>query len=167
MKTIIFLCGFCRSGKDYFADKLISKQSLEEYNLYNFPIDLDFSNCLRVSFAHQLKVLFCEKNNIDLDYLEENKERYRYKLIEFAKEIRKYNDAYFAQHILEKIRESDKNLILITDLRFKVEYETIVKIYKNVKVFQVERIGQLPNNESDFSFINEINFPVQKITYSL
>ena len=125
------------------------------------------TNCLRLSFAHQLKLLFCQQNNIDITYLEENKEIYRYEMIKFAKEIRKYNDAYFAQHVLEKIKESDKKLILITDLRFRIEYETIVKVYDDIKVFQVERIGQVASNESDFSFINEINFPIQKITYSL
>lgn len=167
MKNIIFLCGFCRSGKDYFADKLMNKESLEEYNLGDFPIHLDFSNCLRLSFAHQLKLLFSKQNNIDILYLEENKERYRHEIIKFAKEIRKYNDAYFAEHVLEKIKESDKELILITDLRFKIEYETILNVYDDIKIFQIERIGQVASNESDFSFINEIDFQIQKITYSL
>lgn len=171
MKKIIFLCGFCGSGKDYFADKLINND-ISQYDMpLTFPYNLNFKECLRLSFAMKLKELFCEKYGLDIKYLEENKKFYRNKIIEFAKEIRKYDDSYFARHILKQIEASNKNIILITDLRFKIEYETIKQKYNDVSIYYIQRIEdgkyQEPSNESDFVFLNEIVYEKQTITYVL
>ena len=102
---IIALYGEKRVGKDY-ACKIIQK-----YLPYK-----------RIAFADIPKSIICKTLNISLFEFENNKEKYRPYLIRFAEEMKKY----LGKDIWCKMANVTDNII-ITDLRFKEEYNCIKK----------------------------------------
>lgn len=160
MKTspsVILLCGFCGAGKDSFADRLMSGGDLSQYTLPDdFPDPSLFRDCLRLSFASRLKDMYCAHHSISSSHLEDHKTELRMSLIEFATDIRKSDDAYFARQVLQDIEASHYRSVLITDLRFRVEYDTITSVFPHARVYVLKRPGQLPCNESDLSVLSEV-----------
>jgi len=151
----IFLYGEKRVGKDTVADVI------EKY------IKVD-----RFSFAKKPKEIFCKIKGISLDDFEKNKEKYRKDLIWFSEEIKKGYPYIWADFVKKQMNVTKINLI--TDLRFKVEYERIKEvdnvivihvIDKNIKEEFIEKIDFdkeiiLDNTEKD---INKLKDKVKKI----
>jgi len=130
MTQIIVLSGADGVGKDTFAKTM-------------------FPDHKRLAFADKLKQLFSEYKKISLEELEKNKNSYREEIKEYAKNMRKDNDYYFVDIIMNEIRSNEilinqfdmsemskndfddnsiyKNII-ITDLRFQIEYNTLKKL---------------------------------------
>jgi len=102
---IIALYGEKRVGKDTVANILL------KYIKYK-----------RVAFADIPKDIICKTFNITLEEFEEHKDHYRPFLINFAEYMKKIKGKdYWAKMALE----SEYKNILITDLRFKEEYNYI------------------------------------------
>jgi len=101
----IALYGEKRVGKDYTC------KILQKYLPYK-----------RIAFADIPKNIICKTLNISLTEFENNKEKYRPYLIRFAEEMKNY----FGKDIWCKMVNVTDNTI-ITDLRFKEEYDCIKK----------------------------------------
>ena len=146
---IIALYGEKRVGKDTTAN------ILQKY----------FPNLEKRAFANIPKNILCKTLNISLAEFENNKEKYRPYLIRFAEEMKKY----FGKDIWAKLVTKDN--ILITDLRFKEEYEYIKKfnpiiikiidkniLQKNIDILPYDYI--INNSKKDLKSLEE---QVQKI----
>ena len=138
MKTIIAFTGPTKSGKSYFAEFLAR----------------EIVDSKMISFADPLKRVL---ENMSSSY-EEMKNReimpgitgrdLMVGLANRAKEL--YGDTYFANLLIQKINESDAGVIIVDDLRFKVEEEAlktlpykviIVKVISHIKPdYEVDKI---------------------------
>jgi len=140
----ILLYGEKRVGKDTVAD------IIEEF------IKVD-----RFSFAKKPKEIFCKLKGISLDDFEKNKEKYRKDLIWFAEEMKKGYPYIWVDFVKRQMNVTKVNLI--TDLRFKVEYEKIKEIdnvvvihiidknikEENIDKIEFENVFILDNTEKD------------------
>lgn len=133
MKKIILVNGWSDSGKDTFADYLVTKH-----------------NYKKLSFAYPLKNFVSKKYNIDRNLLDsqEGKKRFykdsdktlRDLLILEAKSKLEKDEAYFAKKLCERIKK-EKGNIVVSDWRYPMEYNTVSLHFgqENIKTIQIQR----------------------------
>ena len=149
---IILLSGKAGSGKDVVADYLVNFQHFEKF-----------------AFADALKTFVSTKYGIDknLMYSQEGKKTkvlvngkilisVRDLLIKVATRKRKYNPDLWVDVVIGKIKKKlsdskDKPIkIVISDFRYKNEYEKIVKTFeKDIKIFTIRLERDLAENIID------------------
>lgn len=121
--NIYCLYGDYNVGKTYIADKLVERHN---------------DSFVKLSFAKKVKENFVKeiKPSLTLDDLNnrEIKEKNRSKIIEYAENMKKTKgEDVWAKLIIEEIHKT-KNIsnYIIDDLRFVVEYETLIEfVYKH------------------------------------
>lgn len=124
--NIYCLYGHYNVGKTYLADEIVELHSTE---------------FIRLSFAQKVKENFVKEiePSLTLDDLNDReiKEKYRSKIIDYAENMKvtKGEDVW-AKIIVNEIEEIHKtkniNNFIIDDLRFVVEYETLIEfVYKH------------------------------------
>jgi adenylate kinase family enzyme len=157
MRYIILVSGWAGSGKDTFADRLVEK--------FNFK---------KLAFATSLKKAVAQKYNIDIELTktQEGKQQIiaqcnktvRELLIEEALVMRKVDAEVFIKKTCEEINEFDINQnVVISDLRFKDEYNYVFKKYHNkyntkVNIFRIERFDKQPLMLASESELNNVSF---------
>jgi hypothetical protein len=124
--NIYCLYGDYNVGKTYLANKIVESHS---------------SSFVRLSFAQKVKENFVKEiePSLTLDDLNnrEIKEKYRSKIIDYAENMKTIKgEDVWAKLIINEIEEIHKtkkiNNFIIDDLRFVVEYETLIEfIFKN------------------------------------
>ncbi len=146
-RIIIFACrGFSMSGKDTVGEILC--------------YDYGFT---RFAFADALKEFVAEKYGCDLAFLhtQEGKmtistkygRKWRDILIQEGYDQRRLNENIFADMCVQKIKESGKKRIVITDFRYPNELERVICSFPGefIKVIHVMRKGQLISPVEDES----------------
>ncbi len=146
-RMIIFACrGFSMSGKDTVGNILCNEHGFS-----------------RFAFADGLKEIVADKYGCDVPFLhtQEGKitfstkygKRWRDILIEEGINQRHQNEDIFANMCVQKIRESEKKRVVITDLRYPNELECIYRSFPNefIRVIHVYRSGQLRSPVDDES----------------
>lgn len=146
-KMIIFACrGFSMSGKDTIGEILCRE--------YGFT---------RFAFADSLKELVAGKYNCDVSFLHTQEGKMTYSTVHGRTwrdiilyegyEQRRLNENIFADMCIQKIKESGKKRIVITDLRYPNELERIICSFPGefIKVIHVIRKGQLTSPVEDTS----------------
>lgn len=146
--SIIALCGERKSGKTVLANLI--KKKFKEDKGYDVPI---------ISFASPLKEEFCHKRGISLDYLEKNKEQYRYELEQFSikKKEETKNQYIFTEKALGALDSVGSGYAIVDDLRLlKIEFKPLLergafiyRVYSDLEV-RISR-GLVPNPEVDNS----------------
>ena len=137
MSFIIGLLGMSKVGKDEVG-KILIKEGFKRY-----------------AFGDEVKKELAQDLNIPLEDLHnQNKEKYRDKMIAYGEGKRKDNPSYWIERIDEQIQEDIKNNIdvVITDIRRIHEIDYIVnlkKVYGKNKVNLV-RLSRPPGNGGVF-----------------
>lgn len=123
--TTILLCGYRRSGKSTFRDILLKRSNLP-YALYfrGNAVEyqkLKFSKGVYkyYSFSSILKQEVAKINNISIQELEEQKEKYRSQLVETAKNIRLDDKNFYVDNLIKIMNKNENNII--DDFRYKNE----------------------------------------------
>ena len=166
MKYLIAITGYDRCGKDYVSDKL----------------EMIFK-AKRVAFATPLKEVACKILNINIDEFNKNKNKgkileiktsinelsksmpYRNFIIELSKNLREVLGAkIFINRTLKDLENAEEEVGLITDMRFKLEEETIRKfaIENNINLVVVKIKSEIADCGK-----NGIKYEVPDINYEL
>jgi len=160
MNKIILITGYDRCGKDYVASKLA-----------------DYLNADIKHLADTLKDIVCDILNLKREELEEFKDNEHYisrhitktnimpdlcsvrnYIIKVATTLRKnIGEHIFIEAIKDKIKESNKDYIIIPDIRFLIEYE---ELSKSFNTFTIKIDSELDNCGK-----NDIKYEVDKIPY--
>ena len=157
---LLMLAGRINSGKDYTADTLVMNggwtklalaEHLKEHVSSKYKIDLQLLN------THVGKAMIHEPSN----------KTYRTLLIESAKELKKENQDYFVNKLIQKIRTKPITTnIVISDFRYPNEYKKILECLGSdfeivtVRVFRDEEIKLNDPSENaleNFKFDQEFN----------
>lgn len=146
-RMIIFACrGFSMSGKDTVGNILCNEHGFS-----------------RFAFADGLKEIVADKYGCDVPFLhtQDGKmtfstrygKRWRDILIEEGINQRRQNEDIFANMCVQKIRESGKKRVVITDLRYPNELECIYRSFPTdfIRIIHVYRSGQLRSPVDDES----------------
>lgn len=154
---VIMFAGKKRSGKDYTANAFQKLQVLDSSAIAE-----------KFAFAEPMKQAVCALFDITQEQLEtykNNEEDYgielkaypnnqpsatisylsfRQILQRFGTEAIKpiFGDDIWARHIAKSIIDSECNMAIITDFRFKEEYDTIVDVFGKEHVFTVNVISK-------------------------
>ncbi len=146
--SVIALCGKKRSGKNTASEALISAYQHKR-------------NCVEVSFAEPIKKCVAELFGFTKDQVDGDKKEIpdphwenltpRYILQFFGTEMMQYKlqemlpktgRHFWCNRLIKKIQTLPENsLVIITDLRFKHEYEALKSTFGNKIVFlKIERL---------------------------
>ena len=161
-KKVILITGYDRCGKDYLADKLAN-----------------YLDAAIIHLADPLKDIVCDmlglnreeledlKNNyyscLDIEYGYNGKDRsqtlnFRNFIIKIASILRKnISEHVFTEATKNRIKESNKDYIIIPDVRFLIEYE---ELSKSFNTFTIKL-----DSELDSCGKNGIKYEVDKIPY--
>jgi len=162
MSKVILITGYDRCGKDYVASKLA--------NYLNADIE---------HLADPLKDIVCDITNLNREELEDLKNNYysylnieygyngrdrtqtlnfRNFIIKVGATLRKnIGEHIFVEAIKNRIKESDKDYVIIPDIRFLIEYKELSKSF-NTFTIRIE-------SELDSCGKNDIKYEVDKIPY--
>ena len=152
MKQIITLTAGSRCGKDTFA------------NILKEELQIRDKKVLILSFATELKQAVAEMLSISVDDLEEYKNNNKYVTIKVgAKEniitTREFIILYsaatrknignevFLDNTINIIYDSDVDIVIIPDLRFKIEEDKVATAFDNYYSFKI--ISDLPECSAD------------------
>lgn len=161
MKKIILISGKARSGKDYIADLL--KNKFEE----------DGKKVLKLAYADKLKEYLCILFNLDLATLNDLKNSeipfclngltMRQILQKFGTDIftKNIDEMFWVKEAAKTIKNSDAEIILITDYRFNNERQ--IDSYVNSKVLEIRISGT--NCIRSFNHISEFALDNNKFDY--
>ena len=148
MKVVVLISGKMRSGKNTFADILIDEMSKAEPNknvIFDYfakPVKDQCKEVFRnltdylndVSKRTGVKCIYTDDDN----WYEDKNDITRILLQTYATDIFRdmVDDLYWAKTMKTKIEQSNRDVILITDWRFRNEAEVICdsKDYKTIKV---------------------------------
>ena len=135
----IALVGVAGIGKDFLADTLV--------NDYKY---------VKLSFARELKRLASSIFNIPVNIADNLKDVPKYNgysirqiWIELAKTIRKFDDYYFINKLLETIDKIKTENIIITDVRDFKELKALQQ--KGFILIYIAGIPKRPSNEYDYN----------------
>ena len=112
---IIGVSGKKRSGKD-------TVYSLIKKSTGNFA--------LRAAFGDQIKEEVADVTGVDVDHIEEHKERFRPMLQWWGADFRRHykGESYWLDKMLDKMQTiSDREVLVITDVRYPNEAELVKK----------------------------------------
>lgn len=146
-RIIIFACrGFSMSGKDTVGEILC-----REYGFTRFA----FADCLKelVAEKYGCEVHFLHTQEGKMIFSTKYGKKWRDILIQEGYEQRRLNENIFADMCIQKIKDSGKKRIVITDLRYPNELERIIFSFPKefIKVIHVMRKGQLKSPVDDES----------------
>ena len=161
MKVVVLISGKMRSGKNTFADILIDEMSKENPNrnvIFDYfakpvkdqckEVFRNLTNYLNdISKKTGVKCIYTDDDN----WYEDKNDITRILLQTYATDIFRdmVDDLYWAKTMRTKLEQSNRDVILITDWRFKNEAEIICdsKEYKTIKV-RIDRPDLIvPNSE--------------------
>jgi len=140
MEKLIILTGYSRCGKDSTAKGL-----KEIYGKEGKTVDI-------FNFSWVLKKILAKILDISIDQLDEIKNKdityaTRYftlnmrsllkRTADVFRELR--GDSFFAQQVMDLINSSNADICIITDMRFRVEYDTIKSNYDRYLIVRVDR----------------------------
>lgn len=131
--TTILVSGYRGAGKDTFYALANNFHNITSWYKHIAGPDkgqrLDdlASGCVsRLAFADMLREEYCREHNVHIMHLHRNKEVYRPRLIEFATAQRKkFGDDYYARAVALNICRNPRDTVIVTDWRFRVEYDRI------------------------------------------
>ncbi len=128
--NIVMFSGYLGSGKDVAAEYLVTKYAYK-----------------RVAFADVLKdevacIYNLERKTLDCPvgkqtYVEKHNKTVRQILINHGEARRKINPNYWTDKVIKQIKESKIYNIVISDWRFKNEYEVIKQSFESANVIKV------------------------------
>ena len=123
MSQIILISGYAGSGKDTFANLLIDQ----------------LPNAKKYAFADPIKEIAYKYHN----WNGIKDEKGRQLLIEIGKTGRKVNLHIWTEEVIEKIQKQKPEVVIISDWRFKHEYEKMKEVFekKNILTIRVKRDG--------------------------
>jgi len=140
MERLIVLTGYSRCGKDTTAKALKNryKKNGKKVDIFNFSRVLKeiLSKILDISIDKLDKL----KNNrvtIETKYFSFDIRTLLKRTADVFRGLR--GDDFFARQIIDSITESEADVIIITDLRFHVEYETLKSLGKEFVTVRVIR----------------------------
>lgn len=101
---------------------------------------------VRIGFADALKEEVCKACNIELDFLEANKDKFRTLLQWWGTDFRRnmYGQDYWLKQWMARAVASRAHLVIVPDVRFKNEAELLRQF--GAKIFRVVRYG-LPDDQ--------------------
>lgn len=125
-KTIIVLSGFKGSGKDTFAN-IIKNECNRKCRVISFadPIRKLIRNVYGIKTPDYNKK---ENMKFRIPYL--GKKTYRQLMIDIGQKIKEYDNNFWARYIENTIKSSESDLIVISDMRFKSEYNMLERLKK-------------------------------------
>ncbi len=163
--SVIALCGKKRSGKNTASEALISEYRHKR-------------NCVEVSFAEPIKKCVAELFGFSKDQVDGDKKEIpdphwenltpRYILQFFGTEMMQYKlqeilpqtgRNFWCKRLIKKIQSLPQNsLAIITDLRFKHEYEALKTTFGNKIVFlKIERLIDQEQTSDNHSSEKEVD----------
>jgi len=113
----------------------------------------------RFSFGDVAKKFYANSLGIDVDELEfliKNDPYYRSGIRSFSKECVKENKRIFTDPILNKIKQSNSPIKVVTDLRFTHELEALKELDEVLHTVLILKDGAVGNSnlsDSDFEFV--------------
>jgi len=162
MSKVILITGYDRCGKDYVASKLANYLNADIEHLAD-PLKNIVSDILDLN-REELEDL---KNNpyssLDIDFGYNGRSRtqtlrFRKFIIKVGTILRKNVSEYiFIEAIKNIIKESNKDYVIIPDVRFLIEYEELSKSF-NTFTIKID-------SELDSCGKNDIKYEVDKIPY--
>jgi len=161
-KKVILITGYDRCGKDYLANKLTDYLNADIEHLAD-PLKDVVCGILDLK-RNELEDL---KNNpysyLTIDYEYNGRSRtqsinFRKFIIKTATILRKnISEHIFIETIKDRIKKSDKDYVIVPDIRFLVEYE---ELSKSFNTFTIKL-----DSELDTCGRNDIKYEVDKIPY--
>jgi hypothetical protein len=127
MKKIIAISGKKHSGKDTAARVIME-------TLGDVPM-------VRIAFADALKEEVAKVCGVTVDYIELNKDIFRPILQWWGTEWRRnmFGDNYWIDRLFDKVDVAPADVIVITDVRFKNEYDAIQSWQGTKMMLRIER----------------------------
>ena len=152
---IILINGKARSGKDFASQILLKK----------------LKNSKKLAFADKIKTLICDIFNITLEEFNDFKNnhydlKYNDKSLTFRELIQNFGESskdlfgkdFWINQIINDIESSKEDYIIISDFRFLIEYETLVKYFGKDKIVSLHiQDKNLENFENNDTHISENN----------
>lgn len=146
--SIILLRGFSHSGKDYVG-KILS----EKYEYTRFAFADSLKSLVAKEYNCNLEQLHSQSGKLEICPSDSTHRTYRQILIDEALRLRNMDCDIFAKLCCEEIKNSLKNIIVITDWRYQNELDIISKQFPDYKINTViiKRIEQHKSPVSDIS----------------
>lgn len=151
MKKLVLINGWATSGKDTMADYLVMNHNYKKMQFSYF-----LKECVSNKYNIDLKLLSSQEGKKKLYSVHDYPEMVsgRKLLIDYAKEARKLNNAFFVEKIIKDINslkeiKNTKNIV-ISDFRYPVEYNEIIKHLSNeylVRTIRINRYKMSPIND--------------------
>jgi hypothetical protein len=133
-KVMILVSGFSKSGKDFFADVLVQTKGFVKISIAN-KLKRDVS--IKYSVP---RIMLDSQEGKDNFYLipEENKViKGRDLLIREAKEQRSIDQDFYIKDVIKHIRESQNSKIIIPDVRYLNEINSVKTDFPEYKIISV------------------------------
>jgi len=157
-KRVIFITGYKRSGKDTLYNRYPDWSHVNIYVAHKTVLPdwlFEEKTPVRLAFADKLKKQAREAlhlpESLDIDAVKDTLKVDGKTLREHMKEIaishRVQNDQYYAQAVKDQITE-EKTLYMITDWRFKIEYDIIQPVL-TARIFRKEVPIPAPSDKTE------------------
>jgi hypothetical protein len=158
-KKVILITGYKRSGKDTFANLIIKKRNAEIFKLAQPLREMikDFLDIDDFILEKEKEIFPFYIKNKKLNYV--NKDMcIRDLMIIFSEGLKKYyGQTIFCEDIVNRIKNSQKELCLVSDLRYPYEAKYLKKEFPDALIVRIKRKGiNLSSNHSSETSIDLI-----------
>ena len=154
--NIIFFSGYKGSGKDYVA-KILMKY---------------YPQFHKVAIANELKNFVSKEYSIDREIFDDpyrkdlnfdSTRTYRDLLVYHAEKAKEINPVIWIEKAVERIKNDNLQNVIITDWRFPIELEHIVKEFPDAKIILVRITNKYLGIETSYSetCLDNFNFQVR------